>query len=85
MTNMPSQDSGFKNFAIVMAVVCVPFFLLIGSLNTTSGMEFWRDKWHMVADRVRRLITRNSVQSGGEGQEGGNNGFEGIFQMIPFK
>lgn len=25
-----------------MATVCVPFFLLIGSLNTTSGMSFWQ-------------------------------------------
>lgn len=31
-----------------MATVCVPFFLLIGSLNTTSGMEFWRSKWHQL-------------------------------------
>lgn len=29
-----------------MATVCLPFFILIGSLNTTSGMEFWRGRWH---------------------------------------
>ncbi len=45
MTNMPA-DHKFNVFAIVMCTVCVPFFLLIGSLNTTSGMEFWRSRWH---------------------------------------
>jgi hypothetical protein len=44
---MPSEQD-FKNFGIVMATVCVPFFVLIGFLNTTAGMEFWRDKWHQL-------------------------------------
>lgn len=47
MSNMPSEIQ-FKDFAITMVTVCVPFFLLIGSLNTTSGMEFWRSKWHIM-------------------------------------
>lgn len=51
MTNMP-QEHNFRDFAIVMSVVCIPFFFLIGSLNTTSGMEFWRRKWHTVFDWV---------------------------------
>ncbi|PVH71167.1 hypothetical protein DL98DRAFT_553765 [Cadophora sp. DSE1049] len=46
MSNMPSE--GFKDFTITMVAVCVPFFLLIGSLNTTSGMEFWRSKYHIL-------------------------------------
>ncbi|CZR64326.1 uncharacterized protein PAC_14224 [Phialocephala subalpina] len=55
MTNMPT-DHQFKVFGIVMATVCVPFFLLIGSLNTTSGMEFWRSKWHQL---LRWIFRRN--------------------------
>ncbi|KAG4433777.1 hypothetical protein IFR05_010744 [Cadophora sp. M221] len=47
MSNMPNKIQ-FKDFAITMVAVCVPFFLLIGSLNTTSGMEFWRSKWHIM-------------------------------------
>ncbi|KAL2072100.1 hypothetical protein VTL71DRAFT_11443 [Oculimacula yallundae] len=47
MSNMPSKIE-FTDFTITMVAVCVPFFLLIGSLNTTSGMEFWRHKWHIV-------------------------------------
>ena len=53
---MPTEHQ-FKWFGIVMAVVCIPFFLLIGSLNTTSGMEFWRKKWHQVL----AWITRNPM------------------------
>ncbi|KAK0106339.1 hypothetical protein ONS96_003977 [Cadophora gregata f. sp. sojae] len=52
MSNMPSE--GFKDFTITMVAVCVPFFLLIGSLNTTSGMEFWRSKWHKLLAWVFR-------------------------------
>lgn len=50
------QEQDFKNFAIVMAVVCIPFFFLIGSLNTTSGMTFWRNKWHNLLDWVSRKL-----------------------------
>ncbi|KAG0647248.1 hypothetical protein D0Z07_7222 [Hyphodiscus hymeniophilus] len=47
MTNMPVEHN-FKDFGVTMATVCVPFFVLIGFLNTTAGMEFWRDKWHRL-------------------------------------
>ena len=43
MTNMPQRDN-YTDFAVVVAVVCIPFFILIGSLNTASGMKFWRAK-----------------------------------------
>lgn len=43
MTNMPQNDS-FKSFGIVFAVTCVPTYMLIGSLNTTSGLQFWSSK-----------------------------------------
>jgi hypothetical protein len=51
MTNMPSRGS-YKPFAITVVLVCLPFYLLIGSLNTTSGMEFWRSKWFQVLRRI---------------------------------
>lgn len=47
MSNMP-QEEQFGVFGIVMATVCIPFFLLIGSLNTTQGMAFWRKKYRNV-------------------------------------
>ncbi|KAL8849157.1 MAG: hypothetical protein Q9221_005834 [Calogaya cf. arnoldii] len=43
MTNMDPEE-GFTNFGIVTAVICVPTYFLIGSLNTTSGAHFWRKK-----------------------------------------
>lgn len=43
MTNMPTERH-YWMFGIVTATVCVPFFVLIGSLNTTRGMQFWRSR-----------------------------------------
>ncbi|KAE9369731.1 hypothetical protein N431DRAFT_52754 [Stipitochalara longipes BDJ] len=51
MSNIPPEHF-FKWFGITMATVCIPFFLLIGSLNTNSGMEFWRGKWHQLLDWI---------------------------------
>jgi len=60
MSNM-SQEEDFKTFGVVMVVVCLPFFLLIGSLNTTAGMTFWRDKWHRLLNWFKRIgSTQNS-------------------------
>lgn len=41
MTNMPT-NAHFVAFGIVTAVVCIPFFVLVGTLNTTKGMSFFR-------------------------------------------
>lgn len=40
---MPT-DEHYWQFGIVTACVCIPFFILIGSLNTTGGLHFWRHK-----------------------------------------
>ncbi|KAL8803639.1 MAG: hypothetical protein Q9182_003054 [Xanthomendoza sp. 2 TL-2023] len=55
MTNM-DPDEGFLHFGIVTAVVCVPTYFLIGSLNTTSGAHFWRTKTKQVFTSVGRVI-----------------------------
>ena len=47
MTNMDPKDN-FVHFGIVTVVICVPTYMLIGSLNTGSGFEFWS-----------KLFTRN--------------------------
>jgi hypothetical protein len=44
MTNMP-PDADFWKFGVVIATVCVPFFLLIGSMNTNRGMKFWTEQF----------------------------------------
>jgi len=44
MTNM-DPNASFWRFGVVMATVCVPFFLLIGSMNTSIGMRFWREQF----------------------------------------
>ena len=51
MTNMPT-DKHYWMFAIVTATVCVPFFVLIGSLNTNKGMRFWRNRTSAAFDGV---------------------------------
>ena len=51
MSNMPTEHE-FNIFGIVMTTVCVPFFFLIGSLNTTQGMRFWRSRYHSFISKV---------------------------------
>jgi hypothetical protein len=61
MTNMPTKPH-FVAFAIVTATVCVPFFVLIGSLNSRRGMHFWRRRtsatWQKVSSFFRWLTGR---------------------------
>jgi hypothetical protein len=74
MTNMPTEHQ-FKVFGIVMATVCVPFFLLIGSLNTTSGMEFWQSKWHQFLNWVLRRDQQPTMGSNDSGENPGVSRF----------
>lgn len=50
MTNMDPQDN-FIRFGIVTLVVCLPTYMLIGSLNTERGFEFWTQKIHIFFTR----------------------------------
>lgn len=52
MTNMPPNEN-FDRFGIVTACICLPTYLLIGSLNTTKGMAFWREE---AAALWKRLV-----------------------------
>ena len=51
MTNI-SQQSTFKPFGIVLTIICVPTYMLIGSLNTTSGLQFWTQKTNALFTRI---------------------------------
>lgn len=53
MTNMP-QSPSFWQFGVVLVAVCVPFFVLIGSLNSNRGMMFWQ---HRVEYVYAKLVT----------------------------
>ena len=52
MTNMPERKDAaggnYTHFAIVSTTVCIPFLVLIGSLNTHRGMNWWRTKTYLV-------------------------------------
>jgi hypothetical protein len=48
---MPTEHE-YNIFGVVMTTVCVPFFFLIGSLNTTKGMRFWRSRYHNFIGKV---------------------------------
>ncbi|KAM3152382.1 hypothetical protein ABEW05_007242 [Botrytis cinerea] len=79
MTNM-TTDHDFTPFAITMATVCVPFFFLVGALNTTSGMQFWRVRWyrflgwfgqqgiHSTSTPSSSAVTKNSSLMGDPAQ-----------------
>ena len=58
MTNMPQDNQDFKWFGVTMATVCIPFFFLVGFLNTTFGMDFWRTNWHRCSDWAKNLFAR---------------------------
>jgi hypothetical protein len=51
MTNMLTEQN-YTAFAVVIATVCVPFFVLIGLFNTTGGPRIWLDKAVLVSTSV---------------------------------
>lgn len=57
MTNMPDNTGphAYTQFAIVSATVCIPFLILIGSLNTHRGMNWWRTKTRLAFDITSRV------------------------------
>lgn len=48
---MPEKHD-YATFGVVTATVCVPFFVLIGSLNTTKGMHWWHEKSRKVFNSI---------------------------------
>ncbi|RDL37757.1 Magnesium transport protein CorA, transmembrane region [Venustampulla echinocandica] len=69
MTNMPTEER-FWRFGIVMATVCVPFFLLIGSMNTSRGMYFWRNDVRQMVVRIWFWIARRKQPAPGPKSRG---------------
>ncbi|KAL8834747.1 MAG: hypothetical protein Q9170_003624 [Blastenia crenularia] len=57
MTNMP-QNVSFHAFGVVTAVICLPTYMLIGSLNTNSGIHFWRRKTKQFFALIGRVFKR---------------------------
>jgi len=77
MTNM-NPEAGFWKFGVTMATVCVPFFLLIGSMNTSRGMKFWTEQAHKFLSllwgcftwwRQPRLRSRSNSMSTESGED----------------
>lgn len=46
----------FVPFGITTLLVCLPTYMLIGSLNTTSGLQFWSQRTRNFFNRVGRLL-----------------------------
>ena len=55
MTNI-KYDS-FIPFGITTLVICLPTYMLIGSLNTTSGLLFWSKKTKNFFNRIGHIFT----------------------------
>ncbi|WPH01633.1 Hypothetical protein R9X50_00448300 [Acrodontium crateriforme] len=56
MSNI-DQHEAWSILAIVTVTICVPFFVLIGSLNTTRVMHFWRQRTRAALDRTSDFFT----------------------------
>lgn len=54
--NMPTSPQ-YWAFATVLVCVCVPFFLLVGSLNTRRGMRFWTHKTGLAFRGILHAFT----------------------------
>ena len=54
MTNMDPNE-GFRHFGIVTVAICVPTYILIGSLNTDGGLQLWSRGTHWL--RYHALYT----------------------------
>ncbi|KAI9739346.1 MAG: hypothetical protein M1834_007559 [Cirrosporium novae-zelandiae] len=52
------QEHNFVPFAIVTVVICVPTYLLIGSLNTTEGLKFWQELFAALFKHPANAIVR---------------------------
>ena len=48
---MPEKPE-YWQFSIVSCTVCVPFFILIGSLNTHKGMNWWRTRTSDLIEQI---------------------------------
>ncbi|KAK1053709.1 hypothetical protein LTR74_016160 [Friedmanniomyces endolithicus] len=56
MTNMPTERH-YWTFGIATATICIPFFVLLGSLNSTRGMNFWRGKTVLLFHKTREFFS----------------------------
>lgn len=58
MTNM-DQSANFTSFAIVTLTICVPTYLLIGSLNTATGLNYWMRETDKFYSYIARLTAKS--------------------------
>ena len=56
MTNM-NQTADFRSFGIVSLAICIPTYVLIGSLNTEGGLRLWSRLTKLSHDRAVYAMT----------------------------
>ena len=76
-----SPEHTHWEFGIVMATVCVPFFLLIGSLNTTKGYAFWKGKSKAVYGLV---LGKRKPKAGVASSDNESEGLHSIHRFLAF-
>ena len=65
MTNMPTAPH-YWMFGITLATICVPSYLLIGSMNRSSGYDFWTVRTKALWRWIRRA---KKVDNGDDEEE----------------
>lgn len=83
MTNM-STEHDFGSFGITMATVCIPFFFLIGFLNTTAGMQYWRARWFKLTEWFERKCAPSpKIENASKSEATSFSHFRGSSPRIP--
>jgi hypothetical protein len=80
LTREKATEHHYWAFGITMATVCIPFFLLIGSLNSTHGLDFWKRKVNSAMSFLSNLAIRlhlrkpKSLEENGKESDGTDGG-----------
>lgn len=58
-----STDEPLWRFAAVTVAICLPCFILIGSLNSRSGMHWWQRKLSAIWQHIRRMWPYSNAEN----------------------
>lgn len=67
MTNMDPNESFWK-FGVATTAICVPFFILMASLNSKRSFAFWERNFNATLRKIESFSPRPWAARGGTGE-----------------